>query len=435
MRKLFCALLAALLPLSCLPAAAEESVYIDTADELFALSARVAGGDSLKGVSVYLTADLTLTGEFVPIGADIETPFSGAFYGGGRTISGLKVRGRSYAGLFGCVYGGTIDGITIENAEIDGDNYAGVVAGRIYACGSAAVVTGCKAQGTVRGASYAGGAVGYAGAAAYGVYSKAEVADCYFDGEVYGDIHVGGILGKGDAASTSSRAEVAVTGCTARGSVRADGRYGSLSGGVCGSLSAQSDGGSSAASVLDCVSYASASARLSAAGGICGAIGAEGYGASADLAGCFAFGSVGSAALSGGLCGKSEEKNDGLSTVRDSVAAGTVTGGGISAFSAGVGVSGCKSAADGGVSYPEGVAPPVYAAGDVNGDGVCDNADAALLLQYDAGLALLGVAAHSAGDLAGDGVCDNADAALILRYDAGLRPLARLSLKAQNAEK
>ncbi len=56
--------------------------------------------------------------------------------------------------------------------------------------------------------------------------------------------------------------------------------------------------------------------------------------------------------------------------------------------------------------------------GDVTGDGVADNMDAARILRYDAGL--ISEIDEAAGDVNGDGVVDNVDASMILKYDAGL---------------
>ncbi len=420
MKRAFCVLCALFLLLSALPVGANNSVYISTAEQLAALSARVAAGDSMAGVSVYLTADIALSAPFTPIGVDEQAPFSGSFYGCGRTISGVYVEKDNYAGLFGYVYCGKIDGVELVNATVKGENYTALLVGRLYAYEGAAAVSNCKASGTVNGVCYVGGLVGYACAAAYGVYARAEIKGCKFNGTVNGDIHIGGILGKGDARSTSSRAEVIASDCVANGFVSANGRFSSLAGGICGALSAESNGGSSLASAVGNVSYANVSAKLSASGGICGAVGAKGFGASATLEGGVAFGAVYAAALSGGLAGKCEAKENGIAEVKNSISACNISGSGINAFAAGEGVSGCVSAQDGAVSYPSGITPPVYARGDANGDGVCDNIDAALILKYDAGLMLLGAAALAACDMDLSGGCDNLDAALILKYDAGL---------------
>ncbi len=60
------------------------------------------------------------------------------------------------------------------------------------------------------------------------------------------------------------------------------------------------------------------------------------------------------------------------------------------------------------------------ASGDVNGDGVSDNRDAATVLKYDAGLINEDDLALSEGDINADGITNNIDASHILKYDAGL---------------
>lgn len=61
-----------------------------------------------------------------------------------------------------------------------------------------------------------------------------------------------------------------------------------------------------------------------------------------------------------------------------------------------------------------------YILGDVNDDGEINNIDAAILLQYDAGIIDENATIAGAGDVNGDGEINNIDAALILKYDAGL---------------
>lgn len=58
--------------------------------------------------------------------------------------------------------------------------------------------------------------------------------------------------------------------------------------------------------------------------------------------------------------------------------------------------------------------------GDVNGDGVVDNLDAAFILKYDAATIDLTDDQLAVGDVNKDGEVDNLDAAFILKYDAGI---------------
>lgn len=61
--------------------------------------------------------------------------------------------------------------------------------------------------------------------------------------------------------------------------------------------------------------------------------------------------------------------------------------------------------------------------GDVNADGDVDNLDAALVLQYDAGLKDFTEAEKKAADVNNDGEVDNLDAAIILQHDAGIETI------------
>ncbi|MGI6032286.1 MAG: leucine-rich repeat protein [Coriobacteriales bacterium] len=74
---------------------------------------------SYAGKTVKLMYDLNLSGTWKPIGTKAE-PFTGTFDGNNHSISGLKVTGKSYLGLFGCVgVGGKIKNLTISNGDDD----------------------------------------------------------------------------------------------------------------------------------------------------------------------------------------------------------------------------------------------------------------------------------------------------------------------------
>lgn len=422
MLKGLCALLATLLIMCTLSAGGAEALYINTEEELVELSRRVASGDAMEGTEVYLTADLTLTGSFAPIG-NAETPFRGAFNGGGHVIRGLRIEGaRGYSGLFGCIVGGSVKSLSVVDAVVIGGDYSGIIAGRVYCYGGYSSISDCLATGTVEGNCYVGGIAGLILSAAHGVYAEVLVESCSFSGTVRGDIYVGGICGKAEAISTASRAESRVLCCVAQGKAEAAGKYGAMVGGVCGALSSKSNGGSSVASAKECLSYLNVKAEKAAAGGACGAVGSEGYGAHSYVDSSVSFGTVSALALAGGVAGQCETTDSGESLVRASVAGGTVVGSDIYPVAKGEGVENCYTAEDGDIAYPIDVTLPDYTVGDLNGDGNVDNLDAALTLKCDCALAILGVGAKKAADVNGDGVADNLDASLILKYDAGLSP-------------
>lgn len=93
--------------------------------ELILLANRVNGDETSKwgAPDVYykLTKDINLGGmEWTPIGVSDSRLFNGMFYGGGYTVSGLKIaNGGDYAGLFGYLgYRGEVYSLNVEGEEI-----------------------------------------------------------------------------------------------------------------------------------------------------------------------------------------------------------------------------------------------------------------------------------------------------------------------------
>ena len=254
----------------------EYGVEIRTAAELQAVA------DDLNGL-YGLGADIDLTGlDWMPIANDRYRPFRGKFYGKGYRITGLNVdapAGNSGTydnrGLFGCVEGGTLQGIkvsgkvkgssnvgglvgyvkgstVIENCEADVDvsgyNYLGGLVGKVD--GPAVRITGSKARGSVTGCNYLGGFVSYD-------YEGLYVADC----EAWGKVSctnnassVGGFVGCINDGSTFLR-------CSAYGDVSSvGGEYGGFMGRVF----------NSGARIETCASYGTVSGNDTMFGKFCG---------------------------------------------------------------------------------------------------------------------------------------------------------------------
>ena len=231
-----------------------------------------------------LKGNITLTSAWVPIGTS-GTPFTGGFDGGSFVIRNLYVNVMSdYVGLFGYtdgavfkntrvvvgsagVKGGDYVGgfvgravnSTFTNCHVEGVNVTGTknvwgivggFAGQITGAGSS--VTGCSAtgvpgisSGTVVGAAYVGGFVGYlsAGAAIHGSYAEVDVTanglptewfaggfvgfayngvtitSCYATGDVTGTVdNVGGFAGSANGQMDESFGNlVTITDCYATG--------------------------------------------------------------------------------------------------------------------------------------------------------------------------------------------------------------------------
>ena len=156
-------------------------------------------------INITLTADITLTGEWTPIGIDDKHQYIGTFDGGNHTISGLTVTGSDeYAGLFGYIGkdGGTVKNVVLENVQITSDyqyGYVGGVAG--YSRGN---IENCSVSGSVSSNYSAGGVV----AQQFGN----SITKCGSSATVKGTGEVGGVAGKTDNSAT-------LTACYATGNV------------------------------------------------------------------------------------------------------------------------------------------------------------------------------------------------------------------------
>ena len=126
------------------------TIKIDTAEELASFAKSVNEGNSYEGVKIELTCDMDMNNRnWTPIGYGYATyvsenetqivgkPFNGIFEGNNHTISNLNVVGRnggSYGsagvGLFGFVQG-LVRNLKIKNAVVTGNQYVGVIAGHV----------------------------------------------------------------------------------------------------------------------------------------------------------------------------------------------------------------------------------------------------------------------------------------------------------------
>ena len=212
--------------------------------------------DGNTGIDITLTGNITLTGDWTPIGTSISNAYKGTFDGGGHTITGLTVTtSDQYAGLFGRIgSGGKVKDVTLEEVKIESNNdmsAVGGVAGQSYGN-----IENCSVSGSVSGSGNngtAGGVVGYqsggsitgcsssatvnAGNAAGGVAgltdSGATLTACYATDDVTlvsngtGTYYAGGVVGDNINRST-------VIACYAWGSVTGSGSGTIYVGGVTG---------------------------------------------------------------------------------------------------------------------------------------------------------------------------------------------------------
>ena len=147
--------------------------------------AKLVNEEGKTDINITLDTDLTLTGEWTPIGTESQ-PYTGTFDGNGKTITGLKIdkSGTDYVGLIGCLgSGGKVQNVTLTNISVSGANCVGGIAGQNYG-----TVENCSVNGTVTGKGFTdtGGIAG----SNYGT-----ISGCSAEGTVTGSVNVGGIAG------------------------------------------------------------------------------------------------------------------------------------------------------------------------------------------------------------------------------------------------
>ena len=177
---------------------------VTTADGLKNV-AKLVNEEGKTDINITLDTDLTLTGEWTPIGTSFGNSYTGTFDGGGHTITGLTVTTNGqYAGLFGCLgKAGTVKNVVMEGLQITSNHrsgYTGGVAGDSFGGN----IENCSVSGSVSGTTFAGGVVGS--------QTGGSITGCSSSATVKGVIFVGGIAGETNGGAS-------LTGCYATGSV------------------------------------------------------------------------------------------------------------------------------------------------------------------------------------------------------------------------
>ena len=146
-------------------------------------------------INCTLAADITLTGEWTPIGTEKQL-YTGTFDGNDKTITGLTINqsGTDYVGLI-CHLGsgGTVKNLTLENVDITGQACVGSVVGW-----NDGTVAACTVSGNVMGpGDTVGGVVGFN---YYGSTLIACYATCSVNSYGYG---TGGVAGRNYGTMTA----------------------------------------------------------------------------------------------------------------------------------------------------------------------------------------------------------------------------------------
>ncbi|WP_334101014.1 stalk domain-containing protein [Anaerotignum faecicola] len=183
---------------------------IEDVEDLKLLAKKVNSGTTYERTYFKQTANIDLNNEpnWTPIGTE-DTLFQGTFDGGGHQITNLKIGKREYGGLFGNVWGATIQNCNVTG-EVNGYNYSGGIVG--YANDNTHILN-CSFQGNVEGNGQDRG--GIVGSTSIGC----DVSGCFVTGTVTGDREVGGIAGSGVGTIKNcyALANVTATGVNAGG--------------------------------------------------------------------------------------------------------------------------------------------------------------------------------------------------------------------------
>ena len=187
--KILSLLLAAVLLLSlaapaALAAERSDTVYLRTAEDLAELSRNCTLDSWSQGKTVYLEADIDLTGvEFFPI-----PTFGGTFEGQGHTISGLSITGSgNVRGLFRYIQpSGAVRDLHVSGSIAPSDRKNTLVG---LVGENQGTITNCTFSGAVSGADSIGGIAGINEA-------QGQIINCSFSGSVTGEHYVGGIAGQ-----------------------------------------------------------------------------------------------------------------------------------------------------------------------------------------------------------------------------------------------
>ena len=180
------------------------SYTVTTADGLKNV-AKLVNEEGKTDINITLDTDLTLTGEWTPIGTESQ-PYTGTFNGKDKTITGLTVNqeGTNYVGLIGYLgSGGKVQNVVLEGVQITSDNssgYAGGVAGNSFG----GTIENCSVSGNVSCTLYGGGVVG--------VQIGGSITGCSSSATVKGTVDVGGVAGQTNSSAT-------LTACYATGNV------------------------------------------------------------------------------------------------------------------------------------------------------------------------------------------------------------------------
>ncbi len=174
-----------------------------------------------------LSKDLTLSGNWTPIGGDVEPAdepdaFTAVFEGNGNAIFGLRISkaDRQFVGLFGALgSGGKVSNIGLVDASVTGRSTVGALVGQ-----NAGTVEQAFATGSVTGNAVVGGLVGANSGLVTASYSAAAVAGVTVTegSDRATPSLLGGLVGRNAGTVSNAYATSSVTGHSLSGGLVGD---------------------------------------------------------------------------------------------------------------------------------------------------------------------------------------------------------------------
>lgn len=281
-------------------------------NKCFIMTADIDLDPNLPGNQIFTTAVIAPDTDHTNYGIFDGNAFTGVFDGAGHKIANLTIdtngAGNDFLGLFGCVSGGEIKNLKLENASVTGGNDSWEVGG--LAGGNAGTINNCSSTGSIISGNSTwdiGGLVGNTGNI-INSFSTCNVAtgdDSFF---------AGGLTGDSDGV---------ITNCFSTGNV---------SGGTWAQYFGGFMGGADSGSISNCYSTGTVNGTYC----IGGFVGALGDMTTPNITNCYSTGDVfGDISSSGGFVGT------GTGYTSFCYSTGKVCNGLGGGFSAGSNTSGC----------------------------------------------------------------------------------------------
>jgi hypothetical protein len=174
---------------------------LGTAENPYKIATKVdllelAGATADYNKCFILTADIDMAGQVFTMAVIGAANFTGTFDGNDYIITNFIINGdNDCLGLFGCISGGSVKNLGLDNCDVNGSSGYQYVGGLVGDSEDGSI-SNCYSAGTVGGSSYyVGGLVGYA--------NSSSISNCYSRGDVNGSQAVGGLVGYNDSGSIS----------------------------------------------------------------------------------------------------------------------------------------------------------------------------------------------------------------------------------------